>query len=180
MEKWRRTKKYDKSYILIDGYNMIFAWESLKKIAEDNLEDARQKLVERLSVYKIFKDAEIILVFDAYKVKGNRGEIEREKGITIVYTKESQTADAYIEKAAKELTKNYHVTVATSDALEQLIIFGSGAFRMTARQLEEELINVEKDVRKMVETYNLETDNSGFLKVLEEKLMQWEKISVDE
>ena len=180
LEKWRRTKKYDKSYILIDGYNMIFAWESLKKIAEDNLEDARQKLVERLSVYKIFKDAEIILVFDAYKVKGNRGEIEREKGITIVYTKESQTADAYIEKTAKELTKNYHVTVATSDALEQLIIFGSGAFRMTARQLEEELINVEKDVRKMVETYNLETDNSGFLKVLEEKLMQWEKISVDE
>ncbi len=169
------AKKYEKSYLLIDGYNMIFAWDSLKKIAAESLEDARRELVERLSVYKVFKDSEIILVFDAYKVKGNRGEVEREKGITIVYTKESQTADAYIEKTAKELTKNYHVTVATSDALEQLIIFGSGAFRMPARHLEEEVIAVEKGVRRMVETYNLETDNSGFLKVLEEKLEGFKK-----
>ncbi|MBQ9915067.1 MAG: NYN domain-containing protein, partial [Clostridia bacterium] len=166
-------KKYDKSYLLIDGYNMIFAWDSLKKIAAESLEDARRELIERLSVYRVFKDAEIILVFDAYKVKGNRGEVEREKGITIVYTKESQTADAYIEKAAKELTKQYNVTVATSDALEQLIIFSSGAFRLPARHLEEEVIAVEQGVRRMVETYNLETDNSGFLKVLEEKLMDF-------
>jgi len=165
-------KKYDKSYLLIDGYNMIFAWDSLKKIASYSLEDARRELIERLSVYKVFKDYEIILVFDAYKVKGNRGEEEREKGLTIVYTKEAQTADAYIEKTAKELTKNYQVTVATSDALEQLIIFGSGAFRMPARHLEEDVISVEKGVRKMVELYNLKTDNSGFLRVLEEKLKQ--------
>ena len=166
-------KKYEKSYLLIDGYNMIFAWDSLKKIAKDNLEDARKELINRLCVYKVFKDTEIILVFDAYKVKGNRGEVEREKGITIVYTKESQTADAYIEKTAKELTKNYHVTVATSDALEQLIIFGSGALRMTARYLEEDILNVERAVSQMVESYNLETNDSGFLRVLEEKLTEW-------
>jgi predicted RNA-binding protein with PIN domain len=152
---------------------MIFAWESLKKIAEDNLEDARRELIERLSVYKVFKEDEIIVVFDAYKVKGNKGEKEREKGLTVVYTKEAQTADAYIEKTVKELTKNYHVTVATSDALEQLIIFGSGAYRMPARQLEEDVLNVERGVRKMMETYNLNIENSGFLRVLEEKLEQF-------
>ena len=171
--KIQKTKKYDKSFLLIDGYNMIFAWESLKKIAEDNLEDARRELIERLSVYKVFKEDEIIVVFDAYKVKGNKGEKEREKGLTVVYTKEAQTADAYIEKTVKELTKNYHVTVATSDALEQLIIFGSGAYRMPARQLEEDVLNVERGVRKMMETYNLNIENSGFLRVLEEKLEQF-------
>ncbi len=166
----RSTKKYDKSYLLIDGYNMIFAWDSLKKIATDSLESARQALIDRLSVYNVFKDEEIILVFDAYKVKGNLGEVERENGISVVYTKESQTADAYIEKTAKELTENYHVTVATSDALEQLIIFGSGALRMPAKHLEEELINVENNVRQMVKDNNLKPENSALLKSLEEKL----------
>ncbi len=169
------VKRFDKDYLLIDGYNMIFAWESLKKIAQSSLEDARRELIDRISVYKVFKGWEVIIVFDAYKVKGNIGEVEKEKGITIVYTKESQTADAYIEKATRELTKQYNVTVATSDALEQLIIFGSGAFRMPARHLEEEVLQVEKGVRQMVETYNLETESSGFLKVLEEKLAGWKE-----
>ena len=178
--KSHNVKKYDKSYLLIDGYNMIFAWESLKKIAQDSLEDARRELIERLSVYKVFKEDEIILVFDAYKVKGNRGEEERINGITIVYTKEAQTADAYIEKTAKELTKNYQVTVATSDALEQLIIFGSGAFRMTARHLEEDVIKVEQSVRKMVELHNLNTEKSGFLRILEDKFAQWKASSQED
>lgn len=173
-------KKFNKDYLLIDGYNMIFAWDNLKKIAADSLEDARKELIDRISVYKIFKGWDIIVVFDAYKVKGNRGEVEQEKGITIVYTKEAQTADAYIEKAAKELTRQYNVTVATSDALEQRIIFGSGAFRMSARHLEEEVEQVEKGVRQMVETYNLETESSGFLKVLEEKLAGWKRINEQE
>ncbi len=166
-------KKHEKSYLLIDGYNIIFAWENLKEIAKDSLEAARNALIERISVYKIFKNCEIIIVFDAYKVKGNRGEIEQDKGITIVYTKESQTADAYIEKAAKELTKNYNVTVATSDGVEQLIIFSSGAYRMPASHLEDEVINVEKNIKALMEQNNTETDASGFLKVLEEKLLQW-------
>ncbi len=174
------VKRFDKDYLLIDGYNMIFAWESLKKIAQSSLEDARRELIERISVYKVFKGWDIIIVFDAYKVKGNIGEVEKEKGITIVYTKESQTADAYIEKAAKELTKQYNVTVATSDALEQLIIFGSGAFRMPARHLEEEVLQVEKGVQQMVEAYHLETESSGFLKVLEEKLAGWKEQNREE
>jgi len=143
-------------------------------LAEESLESARNELVERISVYKVFKGCEIIVVFDAYKVKGNRGEVEKRHGITVVYTKESQTADAYIEKVAKELTKNYNVTVATSDSTEQLIIFGSGAQRLPARLFEDELINVENGVREMVEKYNLETESSGFLKVLEEKLKEFE------
>lgn len=168
-------KKFDKGYLLIDGYNMIFAWDSLKKIAQDNLEDARRNLVERLSVYRVFKDDEIILVFDAYKVKGNRGEVEKEKGITVVYTKEAQTADAYIEKTAKELSRDYNVTVATSDALEQLIIFGSGAYRMPAKNLEEEVIRIEQGVREMVKVHNLNPDNVEFLRMLEEKLNRWKE-----
>ncbi len=169
------AKKYDKDYLLIDGYNIIFAWDSLKKTAEDNLEAARKQLIDRISVYKVFKDYEIIVVFDAYKVKGNRGEVTQEQGVTVVYTKEAQTADAYIEKVAKELTKNYRVTVATSDSMEQLIVFGSGAFRMPARILEEEVVGVEKNVREMIEIYQLETENSDIFKISEEKLADWRK-----
>ncbi len=166
-------KKHEKDYLLIDGYNIIFSWEELKKLAQDSLEAARNALVERISVYKIFKGCEIIVVFDAYKVKGNRGEVEEEKGINIVYSKESQTADAYIEKTAKELTKNYNVTVATSDGAEQLIIFGSGAYRMPASHLEDEVKKVEENVKGLMEKVNEETAASGFLKVLEEKLAEW-------
>ena len=171
---YKVKKRHEKDYLLIDGYNIIFAWDDLKKTAEENLEDARRDLTERISVYKIFKNCEIILVFDAYKVKGNRGEVEKFGGITVVYTKESQTADAYIEKAAKELTKNYNVTVATSDSMEQLIIFGSGAYRMTAKQLQQEVNEVETGVRKFVERYNIEPENSDFMKILEEKLSEIE------
>jgi len=168
-------KRYEKSYLLVDGYNIIFAWDSLKKTAQDSLESARKALLERLSVYKVFSGYEIILVFDAYKVKGNRGEVEKEQGITVVYTKEAQTADAYIEKAVRELTKQYNVTVATSDGLEQLIIFGSGAYRLPASHLEAEVKQVEAGVAKMVEQYNLETNRQGFLRVLEDKLAEWKE-----
>ncbi len=169
------VKKYEKEYLLIDGYNIIFAWEDLKKIAQDNLEAARKALVDRIAVYKIFKNCEVIVVFDAYKVKGNRGEVIKEQGVSIVYTEESQTADAYIEKTAKVLTKNYHVTVATSDAAEQIIIFGSGAYRLPARLLEQEVIRVEKSIEKMIETYHIEVKNSDFFKLPEEKISALKK-----
>lgn len=175
-KRLHKTRKlHEKTYLLIDGYNIIFAIDSLKKIAKNSLEDARHSLIQRMSVYKVFKDCEVIIVFDAYKVKGNRGEIEKVDDVTIVYTKESQTADAYIEKAAKDLAKNYNVTVATSDGTEQLIIFGSGAYRMPASHLENELLNVEKGVSLMVEKYNLKTNCSGFLKVLSDKLTEWKE-----
>lgn len=169
------SKKYDKEYLLIDGYNIVFAWEDLKALAKENLESARSKLIERISAYKIFRDFEVILVFDAYKVRGNRGEVENIDGICVVYTKEAQTADSYIEKTAKELSKNYRVTVATSDGLEQMIIFGSGALRLSAKALREEVERVEAHVRGIVEQYNIEAENSDFLRVIREKLEEVEK-----
>ncbi len=153
-----------KEYLLIDGYNIIFAWNSLKELSKISLESARDALADRLSVYNIFNNYEIILVFDAYKVKGNRGEIENKDGITIIYTRESQTADNYIEKAAKELSRNYRVTVATSDALEQMIIFGNGAYRLSARILEEEVLSVENKIRDMVLANNSIIESSDFYK----------------
>ncbi len=170
-----KSKADNKEYLLIDGYNIIFAWDELSEIARDNLEDARVKLIDRISSYRIFKDCEIILVFDAYKVKGNPGEVENIGGITVVYTKEAQTADAYIEKAAKELIKNYKVTVATSDGLEQMIIFGSGAFRLSAKGLEEDVLSVEERVREAVKEYNLQADNNDFLRIIKDKFDEIEK-----
>ncbi len=166
----KKPKKFEKEYMLIDGYNIIFAWDSLKSLAEDSLDGARSKLVERISAYKHFKNCEIIVVFDAYKVKGNRGEVEYIDGITVVYTKESQTADAYIEKTARELTKNYKVTVATSDGLEQMIIFGTGAYRLPARLLEEEVVKTEEQISELVKKYNIKAENSDFMKIISEKI----------
>ena len=165
---------YDKEYLLIDGYNIIFAWEDLKVIAKDNLESARAKLVERISAYKLFRDIEVIVVFDAYRVKGNIGEVENIDGISVVYTKEAQTADSYIEKTAKELSKKYRVTVATSDGLEQLIIFGSGAFRLSAQALREEVCGVENHIRSMVKECNIKAESADIMRVLREKLEEIE------
>lgn len=170
----KSKKTYDKEYLLIDGYNIIFAWDDLKALSKESLEAARNKLIDRIAAYKIFKKYEIIIVFDAYKVKGNRGETERIDGITVVYTKEAQTADSYIEKTATELSKNYKVTVATSDGLEQMIIFGSGALRMPARILLEEVERVEELVRDMIYRHNLEVENSGFFKTIWDKLEELE------
>lgn len=158
-----------KEYLLIDGYNAIFAWDELKKISRDNLEAARNKLIEKIITYKIFKKFDIIIVFDAYKVKGNRGEVENIDDITIVYTKEAQTADSYIEKTAKLLSHDYKVTVATSDGLEQLIIFGSGALRMPVRILQKEVEDIEYNIRQMLNSYNISSENSDFLKVFKNK-----------
>lgn len=170
VQKHRVPKKvFDKEYLLVDGYNIIFAWEELKGISKDNLEAARNKLVEKMVTYKVFKKCEIIIVFDAYKVKGNCGEVESIDGITVVYTKEAQTADSYIEKTAKELSKNYKVTVATSDSLEQLIIFGNGAFRMSAKFLKEDVERVDETIRQMLNMYSVDAENIDFLKVLRDK-----------
>lgn len=167
-------KSPDKEYLLVDGYNIIFAWDRLKEIARDNLEAARDKLVEIMNTYKLFKKCEVIVVFDAYKVKGNRGEVEKNNDITVVYTREAQTADAYIEKAARELSKNYKVTVATSDGLEQLIIFGSGAYRMPARILEKDVEMVEGSISQMLESFNISAEKSEFYKIFRQKFNERE------
>ena len=127
-------------YLLVDGYNVIFAWPELKQSSMGELETGRRLLSDILDNYAPQTDAHIILVFDAYKVRGNPGKTERYGNIEIVYTKEAQTADSYIEKLAYELTKLNRVRVATSDALEQLIILGSGALRMSALELRDEIL----------------------------------------
>ncbi|MBQ8411732.1 MAG: TetM/TetW/TetO/TetS family tetracycline resistance ribosomal protection protein, partial [Ruminiclostridium sp.] len=134
-------------YLLVDGYNIIFAWEKLNKLAKDSLDLARTELINILCNYQGFKRNEVIVVFDAYKVKGNKGEVEKTGGISVVYTKEAETADMYIEKATRKLGGKHKVRVATSDRLEQLIILGSGAIRVSATEFLKEVEETESSIR---------------------------------
>jgi len=137
----------EKEYLLVDGYNIIFAWEDLKTLAEENLEAARGKLMDILCNLQGYRKCTLILVFDAYRVEGSRGEIFKYHNIHVVYTKEAETADQYIEKVAHELGRRYQVTVATSDALEQVIIMGQGAKRLSAQGLLKEVETVNAEIR---------------------------------
>ena len=136
-------------YLLVDGYNIIFAWDSLKELAKDNLDSARGKLMDILSDFQGYRRMNLILVFDAYKVKGNIGSTERYHNIDVVYTKEAETADQYIEKVTHKIGRKHRVRVATSDGLEQLIIMGAGAIRVSARELQEEVMAAGEELRKM-------------------------------
>lgn len=142
-------------YLLVDGYNIIFAWDELKKLAEKNLDDARVRLCDMLCGYQGYKQCEVIVVFDAYKVKGGVRSVEKYANITVVYTRESETADSYIEKTSHDLSKKHRVRVATSDGLEQIIILGSGAMRVSADELLHEVKSAEKAVREYIEMMNL-------------------------
>lgn len=144
-ENTRKEKKREpiKEYLLVDGYNIIFAWEDLNELSKINIESARNKLMDRLSNYQGYKKMTLILVFDAYKVKGNPGSVMKYHNIYVVYTKEAETADQYIEKTVHEIGRKYQVTVATSDALEQVIILGQGGNRLSAANLLEEVEAVE-------------------------------------
>ncbi len=152
--KKRPAQKSGKQYLLVDGYNIIFAWEDLKELANSELEAARNALAERMEAYAVMRQCEVIIVFDAYRVRGNRGEIEKIKNITVVYTKEAETADSYIERATHELSKNHRVRVATSDRLEQLIILGNGALRMSAAELLDDVEAAEDEIRRLIEENN--------------------------
>lgn len=143
-------QKQGPGYLLIDGYNIIFSWDELKEVAKDNLEDARNMLIDRVCSYRALHLQEIILVFDAYKVKGNRGEVEKIHNISVVYTREAQTADAYIEKTAHELGKKHHVQVATSDGLEQMIILGSGAVRISAAAFIKDMEDTGREIEEIL------------------------------
>ncbi len=140
-------RKPEREYLLVDGYNIIFSWEDLKELAEVNLEAARGKLMDILCNLQGYRKNTVILVFDAYRVEGSKGSISKYHNIHVVYTKEAETADQYIEKTAHELGRQYDVTVATSDALEQVIILGQGAKRMSAQGLLEEVQNVNAEIR---------------------------------
>ena len=138
-------------YLLVDGYNIIFAWDSLKQLAADSLESARMRLTALLQNYQGYKQCEVILVFDAYKIKGHGTEVEQAGNISVVYTKEAETADAYIERTSKKLLPENRVRVATSDGLEQLIILGNGAIRISAREFEAEVRAVEAEIRSHIQ-----------------------------
>ncbi len=134
--------------LLVDGYNIIFAWDELKELSKDNLEAARMRLLDLMSNYQGYKGMHTIVVFDAYRVSGHETEVSKYHNLYVVYTKEAETADQYIEKTVHEVHKKYHVTVATSDGLEQAIIFGEGAVRLSARELHEELELMQKDLEE--------------------------------
>ena len=137
-------------YLLVDGYNIIFAWEDLNKLARENLDLARNTLINRLCNYQGFKQNNVIVVFDAYKVAGQHREVEQHHNVSVVYTKESETADSYIEKVTHELSKSHRVRVATSDGTEQIIILGNGAFRVSAAEFEDEVKRVEAAIREII------------------------------
>lgn len=143
----RKPAKVLDEYLLVDGYNVIFSWEELKELAEVNIDGARTKLMDILSNYQGFKNCTLILVFDAYKVEGHECEITKYNNIHVVYTKEAETADQYIEKVVHQIGRKYKVTVATSDGLEQVIIRGQGAALLSARELRDEISLVKEQIR---------------------------------
>ncbi|WP_070040868.1 translation factor GTPase family protein [Robinsoniella peoriensis] len=145
--KIRQKPDMQEEYLLVDGYNIIFSWDELKDLAEVNIESARNKLMDILCNYQGYKKCTLILVFDAYKVEGNIGEVLLYNNIHVVYTKEAETADQYIEKVVHEIGRKYHVTVATSDRLEQVIIMGQGGNLLSARGLKEEIEIVNNEIR---------------------------------
>ena len=137
-------------YLLVDGYNIIFAWDDLKQLAQQDVSAAREALCEVLINYQGAKQCRVILVFDAYKVRGNPGSVEQRGGIRVVYTKEAQTADSYIEQATYQLRREHRVRVATSDALEQLIILGHGALRVSARAFRQEVEHTRGEIARVL------------------------------
>lgn len=154
-------KPQEEEYLLVDGYNIIFAWEELRELSKVTIDGARQKLMDILCNYQGYKKCTLILVFDAYKVTGNTGEAIDYHNIHVVYTKEAETADQYIEKLAHKIGRQYHVTVATSDGLEQLIIYGQGCHLMSARDLKEEVAWANEQIRE--EKEKLEKSGKNYL-----------------
>ena len=144
-------KKPQDKYLLVDGYNIIFSWEELNDLAQVNITSARNALMDILSNYQGYKKDTLILVFDAYKVQGNPGQVYKYHNIYVVYTKEAETADQYIEKTVHRMNRQYDVTVATSDALEQVIILGQGAKRLSAQGLKEEVEQACHEIRQILE-----------------------------
>ena len=158
----------------MDGYNIIFAWEELRAIARDNLDAARKALCDLLCNYQGFRKCEVIAVFDAYRVKGGLGSVETYHNIHVVYTREAETADSYIEKATYDLGRKYRVKVATSDGPEQLIILGHGALRLSASNFHEEMERVQGLIADSILRNNQKT-KTGALRAAMEKAQNGEQ-----
>ena len=146
-----RPVKRKERYLLVDGYNVIHAWQELRELAAINMAAARDRLLDIMANYQGYEQVRLIVVFDAYKVKGFAGEEARYHNIHVVFTKEAQTADSYIERFAHDNAKKYDIAVATSDGLEQIIITGQGCRLFSARELEEEIARVNECIREKIE-----------------------------
>ncbi len=170
-DRQKKIRIQKKDYLLVDGYNVIFAWDELRDLAQENLDGARMKLAEILSNYQGFIGCTVILVFDAYKVKGGKGEVQRYHNIYVVYTKEAETADQYIEKTTHEIGRKHNVTVATSDGVEQVIVMGQGARRMSSRDLHDEIERIETEIRKMTEEKRL--SHNYLFDQMDEDMAKW-------
>ena len=159
----KRAKKQEQvpEVLLVDGYNIIFAWEDLKELSEANIAGARGKLMDILCNYQGYRKNIVILVFDGYKVPGNPGEVIKYHNIYVVYTKEAETADQYIEKTVHDIGRKYHVSVATSDAMEQMIIMGQDAHRISAKELREEILIMNREIQE--EHLNQTKKSSAYL-----------------
>lgn len=161
-EKSYTSAKSNEEYLLVDGYNIIFAWEELKELSKINIDSARDKLMDVMCNYQGLRKNHVILVFDAYKVAGGKGSIFDYHNIHVVYTKEAETADQYIEKVTHALGKKHNVTVATSDGLEQMIIWGQGARRLSAKGLKEEIELANRQIQEQIS--EMSTKEKTYLK----------------
>ena len=146
-----KTPPAGPEYLLVDGYNVIYAWEELRRLANDNLDAARRRLMDILCNYAGYRRCVPILVFDAYKVRGGVREVERYHNLYVVYTQEAETADMYIERATHELAKERRTRVVSSDGAEQIIVLGHGALRVSARAFAEEVAAVEAEIRAFLQ-----------------------------
>ena len=160
------------SYLLVDGYNIIFAWEELSELAKINIDSARDLLMDILCNYQGYKKVNLILVFDAYKVHGGQGAVLQYHNIHVVYTKEAETADQYIEKVTNELGKKHNVTVATSDRLEQMIVWGQGAKRLSANGLREEIEHINKEIKEKSEGLDQHSNGNSLLDYFSEEVLE--------
>lgn len=174
--KYTPKKKVQEEYLLVDGYNIVFAWEDLKELAEADIHAACDKLMDILSNYQGYKKCTLILVFDAYKVEGHAEEIIPYHNIHVVYTKEAETADQYIEKTVHKIGREHQVTVATSDRLEQIIILGQGAHRISAQGLKEEIEQATKSMRAEWNEHRQSSKNYLFDHISKEMANDMEKI----
>jgi len=178
--RYRAGKPRQEEYLLVDGYNIIFSWEELNELAKENIHAACDKLMDILSNYQGYRKCTLILVFDAYKVEGHVEEIITYHNIYVVYTKEAETADQYIEKTVHRIGRQYQVTVATSDGLEQVIIMGQGAHRISAQGLKKEIEDTEKTVREEWHQRRQSSKTYLFDHMSEEMQEQMEKIRLGE
>ena len=175
-----RKRERRKEYLLVDGYNIIFAWEELRELAKINIDGARGRLMDILSNYQGIRKCTLILVFDAYKVEGFPGEIQQYHNIHVVYTKEAETADQYIEKVAHEIGRKYEVTVATSDGTEQVIIRGQGCHLLSAKELHTEIVLAQKELRENHMEKAESTKNYLFHYLDEETAKEMEEVRLGE